>query len=272
KVYQAYIKGSFGSSSNSQNVAFVSAENTSSTNELNVAYSVSTTTCRSSQAQGSLSYDDELIKTGRKLEFNGKEPVDFDKTKVECFNYHRRGHFSRDCKSARNPGNKSRDAGNAGYRGRDNGKRPAREEDEKALVVQDGLGTYDWSYQIDEEATDFALMAFTSNPSSSSSLNSEVKSYSKQCVQTYEQLKTLFDEQRKKLRKANLEIVGYQYGLESIEGQLCVHQQNKDIYEQKIRVLEYDVKDKSNLLKYTQKQLDEALRENEDLIAKLEKF
>nr|GEY35244.1 hypothetical protein [Tanacetum cinerariifolium] len=46
----------------------------------------------------------------------------------------------------------------------------------------------------------------------------------------------------------------------------------QDIYEQKIRVLEYDVKDKSNLLKYTQKQLDEALRENEDLIAKLEKF
>nr|GFD21170.1 hypothetical protein [Tanacetum cinerariifolium] len=35
------------------------------------------------------------------------------------------------------------DAGNAGYRGRDNGKRPAREEDDNALVVQDVLGTYD---------------------------------------------------------------------------------------------------------------------------------
>nr|GFB87120.1 hypothetical protein [Tanacetum cinerariifolium] len=30
--------------------------------------------------------------------------------------------------------------GNAGYRGRDNGKRPAREEDDNALVVQDVLG------------------------------------------------------------------------------------------------------------------------------------
>nr|GEZ00964.1 ribonuclease H-like domain-containing protein [Tanacetum cinerariifolium] len=82
-------------------------------------------------------------KTGRKLEFNGKEQVGFDKTKVECFNCHRSGHFARDCRSVRNSWNRSRDAGNAGYRGRDNDKRPAKEVDEQALVVQDGLGTYD---------------------------------------------------------------------------------------------------------------------------------
>nr|GEV93949.1 integrase, catalytic region, zinc finger, CCHC-type, peptidase aspartic, catalytic [Tanacetum cinerariifolium] len=33
-------------------------------------------------------------KTRRKLEFNRKEQVGFDKTKVECFNCHRRGHFA----------------------------------------------------------------------------------------------------------------------------------------------------------------------------------
>nr|GEX56827.1 ribonuclease H-like domain-containing protein [Tanacetum cinerariifolium] len=195
KVYEADIKASSGSSSNSQIVVFVFAKSTSIINELNTAYSVSTATCHSSQAQGSSTYADELI-------------------------------------------------------GRDNGKRPVKEEDEKAMVVHDGLGTYDWSYQVEEEATDIALMAFTSNPSSSSSLNSK----------------------REKLRKANLEIVVYQYGLESIEGQLRVHQQNEVIYEEKIGVLEYDVKDKSNLLKYTQKQLDETLREKEYLKAKLKKF
>nr|GFB90837.1 hypothetical protein [Tanacetum cinerariifolium] len=52
-------------------------------------------------------------------------------------------------------------------------KRPIKEEDEQALVVQDGLGTYDWSYQVKKEATDFALMAFTLNPSISSSSNSK---------------------------------------------------------------------------------------------------
>nr|GEU68969.1 hypothetical protein [Tanacetum cinerariifolium] len=210
KVYEANIKDSSGSSSNSQNVAFVSAESTSSTNELKAAHSVSTATGHGSQAQGSSSYADELMfsyfanqssspqldnedleqidqddleemdlkrhvavlsmtvkrfykKTRRKLKFNGNEPVGFDKTQVECFNCHKRGHFARDCKTARDPG----------YKGRDNGKSPVRKEDEKALVVQDGLGTYDWSYQLEEEATDFALMAFTSNLSSSSSSNSK---------------------------------------------------------------------------------------------------
>nr|GEX67160.1 uncharacterized mitochondrial protein AtMg00810-like [Tanacetum cinerariifolium] len=78
-------------------------------------------------------------KTRRKLELNEKELVGFDKNNVECFNCHRRGHFARDCRSARNSGNRSRDARNARYKGRDNGKRPAKEEDEQALVVQDGL-------------------------------------------------------------------------------------------------------------------------------------
>nr|GEU45535.1 hypothetical protein [Tanacetum cinerariifolium] len=178
----------------------------------------------------------------------------------------------KDCKSTMNSENMSRDVRNAGYKGRENGKRPVREEDKKALVVQDGCGTYDWSYQVEEEATKFALMAFTLNPSSSSSSNSKRQSCSKQCVKSYEQLKNLFDEQLEKFRKANLEIVSYQYGLESIEGQLRIHQQNEVIYEEKIAVLEYDIKDKSNFLKDTQKQLDEALRENEDLKAKLEKF
>nr|GEV71467.1 putative ribonuclease H-like domain-containing protein [Tanacetum cinerariifolium] len=151
--------GSSGSFSNSRNVSFVSTKITNNTIELNAAYSVSNATCHSSQAQ----------------EFNGKEPVGFDKTKVECFNYHRRGKFAKDCRSAKNSRNRSRDARHARYKGKDNGKRLAREEDEKALVVQDGLGTYDWSYQVQEEATDFALMAFTLNPSSSLGSNSEPK-------------------------------------------------------------------------------------------------
>nr|GEZ08590.1 hypothetical protein [Tanacetum cinerariifolium] len=54
KFYEADIKGSSGSSSNSQNVAFVFAKSTSSTIELNPAYSVSTATGHSSQAQEDL--------------------------------------------------------------------------------------------------------------------------------------------------------------------------------------------------------------------------
>ncbi|GJS17347.1 ribonuclease H-like domain-containing protein [Tanacetum coccineum] len=37
-------------------------------------------------------------KTGRKLQFDAKEAVGFDKTKVECYNCHKTGHFARECR------------------------------------------------------------------------------------------------------------------------------------------------------------------------------
>nr|GEV58162.1 hypothetical protein [Tanacetum cinerariifolium] len=154
KVYKANIKGSSESSLNSQNVAFVSTESTAALMNLMlliVFLLLHVIVLRHKMAMLSMRVKQFYKKTGRKLEFNGKEPAGFDKKQ----------------------GNKSRDARNAGYRGRDNGKRPVKAKDEQALVVQDGLGTYDWSYQVEEEATDIALMAFTSNPSSFSGSNSE---------------------------------------------------------------------------------------------------
>ncbi|GKE92281.1 ribonuclease H-like domain-containing protein, partial [Tanacetum coccineum] len=120
KVYKYEIKGQSSSSSNSQNVAFVSLENTSSTNEaVNTAHDVTTS---NSQGQVSSStYADDVVmltmrvkrflkKTGRNLNFNGKETVGFDKTKVECYNCHMRGHFTRECRAPRNQGNRNGDA------------------------------------------------------------------------------------------------------------------------------------------------------------------
>ncbi|GJX97027.1 hypothetical protein Tco_0352825 [Tanacetum coccineum] len=62
KVFEADIKGSFGSSLNSQNVAFLSTEDTSNNNEVNTANSVSTASGYNSQGQASSSsYTDDLM-------------------------------------------------------------------------------------------------------------------------------------------------------------------------------------------------------------------
>ncbi|GKD34059.1 ribonuclease H-like domain-containing protein, partial [Tanacetum coccineum] len=62
KVFEADIKGSSGSSSNSHNVAFLSAEDTNSINEVNIANGVSTAAGHSSQGQSSSSsYTNDLM-------------------------------------------------------------------------------------------------------------------------------------------------------------------------------------------------------------------
>ncbi|GJY02148.1 hypothetical protein Tco_0360300 [Tanacetum coccineum] len=80
-------------------------------------------------------------------------------------------------------------------RGKENNRRTMTVETstENALVSQDGIGGYDWSYQAEEEhPTNFALIAHTFSGSSSIS-DSEVDSCSKSCEKAYATLKEQYD-------------------------------------------------------------------------------
>ncbi|GKC62361.1 ribonuclease H-like domain-containing protein [Tanacetum coccineum] len=159
KMYESEIKGKSSSSSNSQNVAFVSSDNSSSTNEIvNTAHSVFAASSKDQAFTTSYIDADDLKemdlkwqvamltmrvkrfikKTGKKMDLNDKETVGFDRTKIECYNCHRRGHFARECRAPRNQGNRNRDAPRRNA--------PVDTSTTNALVVQDGIGGYDWSF------------------------------------------------------------------------------------------------------------------------------
>ncbi|GJR44397.1 ribonuclease H-like domain-containing protein [Tanacetum coccineum] len=263
RVFENDVKGSTASTSNLQNIAFVS-ENTSSTNDVSTAYGVSNTSGHNSKHEQTSSYsllasqsstpqlDHEDLdqvdeydleemdlkwqvamismrikkfykKTGRKLQFDAKEPVGFDKTKVECYNCHKTGHFARECRTKED--NRRRDGWNTGNKdgwnaGNKDGSRTGKKEESRALVTVDGE-CVDWTTHSEDDEN-YAFMA-----SNSSGSNTQVTSCSCECKESYANLKRLYDVQREELSDASIEIKAYTQALKKVEAQLVAHQQEK---------------------------------------------
>ncbi|GKB24965.1 putative ribonuclease H-like domain-containing protein, partial [Tanacetum coccineum] len=164
--------------------------------------------------------------TGRKQTVNGNATIGLDKSKVECYNCHKRGHFVREYKAPRNQENKNKE----------NTRRVVLVETttSNALVSCDGSG-YDWSDQAEEGPTNFALLAY-----SSTSSNSEV-SIDSNCSSSFLENVRILKEQNeqllKDLRTSKLNVIAYKIGLESIEARHIVYKKNESAYEEDIKVL-----------------------------------
>ncbi|GJW05662.1 ribonuclease H-like domain-containing protein [Tanacetum coccineum] len=204
-----------------------------------------------------------IKKTGRNLDFKGKQPVTFDKSKVECYNYHKKGHFAKECKSGRNQGKISYG---------DNGRRNAttNEPSSQALVAQDGLGGYDWSNDFDKPVN-YALMAISSSSSSSSSDN-EVQNYSKQCLESFKTLQKNFDSEREKHSRAKLEIQGYELALESLESRILGHEKNELAWGEKYEFQNYELKCREIKINNLKMELEKVVKERDELKVKIEKW
>nr|GEX23997.1 putative ribonuclease H-like domain-containing protein [Tanacetum cinerariifolium] len=150
-----------------------------------------------------------LQKTRRNLGANGTTAIGFDMSKLECHNCHRRGHFTRECRSPRD--NRTKDT-------------PRR------------------TIPANEEPTNYALMAFTSSSSlSSSGSDNEVAPCSKAC-------------------------------LESVEARLVIYQQNENEFKEGIKLLKLDVMLRDNALVELRKKFEKAKKERDELKLTLEKF
>nr|GEW03398.1 hypothetical protein [Tanacetum cinerariifolium] len=149
KIYEAEVKSSSFTSTSTQNIAFVSSQNTDNTNKLvSVVASVSAASAKvhvftlpnvdtlsdaviysffANQSNSTQLDNDDLKqidaddleemdlkwqmamltmrarrflqRIGRNLGANRTTTFGFDMSKVECYNYHRRGHFARECRS-----------------------------------------------------------------------------------------------------------------------------------------------------------------------------
>ncbi|GJW28756.1 ribonuclease H-like domain-containing protein [Tanacetum coccineum] len=141
KAYESEVKGTSSSTINSHNVAFLSSSSTNSaTRAVNTAQGVnidstqgaadSSTTVENLSDAVIYSFFASQLKemelrwniamltmrarrfiknTGRKLYMANKERIGFDKSKVECFNCHKRGHFARECRAPKNHDSRNRE-------------------------------------------------------------------------------------------------------------------------------------------------------------------
>nr|GEW35319.1 hypothetical protein [Tanacetum cinerariifolium] len=120
KIYEAEVKSSSFASTYTQNIAFVSSQNTDSTNEpVSAVVSVSAASAKIpvsalpnvdnlSNAEINLKWKMAMLtmrarrflqRIGKNLRANGPTSMGFDMSKVEYYNCHRNGHFARECMS-----------------------------------------------------------------------------------------------------------------------------------------------------------------------------
>ncbi|GKD44328.1 retrovirus-related pol polyprotein from transposon TNT 1-94 [Tanacetum coccineum] len=128
-----------------------------------------------------------LKNTGRKLTVNGNETISFDKSKVECYNYHKRGHFARKCRASRNQDNKNKESSRR------------------------------------KEGPNYALMAFSSSSPDSKVSNDSI--CSKSCLETVKLRKSQNDQLLRDLKKSELMVLDkFEHASKSlnklIEGQI----------------------------------------------------
>ncbi|GJR36179.1 ribonuclease H-like domain-containing protein [Tanacetum coccineum] len=98
-----------------------------------------------------------LENTRRRMTINGNETIGFDKSKVECYNCHKKGHFARKCRAPRNQDNRNRESSRRSV--------TIEKTTSNALISCDGLGGYNWTYKACLQSVEERLEFYKKNES-----------------------------------------------------------------------------------------------------------
>nr|GEW45286.1 hypothetical protein [Tanacetum cinerariifolium] len=199
-------------------------------------------------------------RTGKKITINGSDTASYDKTKVECLNCHKMGHFVRKCKSPRNQESRPRN--------QDSSRKTVNVENtsSKAMVAIDGAG-FDWSYMADDEVpTNMVLMAFSYLEVQNN------KTCSNTCLKSFKTLKTQYENLRIEFNKFEFDHATYKRGLASIEEQLVFYKKNEIVFCDQISVLKRDASFRDSKITALNLQIEKLKKDKESNQIKIDNF
>ncbi|GJV24677.1 putative ribonuclease H-like domain-containing protein [Tanacetum coccineum] len=199
-------------------------------------------------------------RTCKKFLINANDTAGYDKSKVECFNFHKMGHFARECRAPRNKEGQ--------FRNQDNTRKQGNNKDtsSKEMLAIDGVGFY-WSDMAEEQVqTNMALMAF-----SDSKVYTD-KTCSKICLKNYETLKKQCDDLIVKLNQTEFTTAIYKRGLATVEEQLIAYKKNEVLFSEEVTFLKREVACKDYEINMLKSEFEKVKQEKEGIEFKIKKF